>query len=125
MKISKILFLVSLLILSLPFLVYVFFESYIPHILPHKDHEFSVYLAVDFFSIGMFIVSYFFDKLLIKRILESGSLILAAVFYRILIGSDLIEEIPAWIQLLFLISFALFLYFKVLRYFNRNVEKEI
>ncbi len=124
MKISKILFLVLLLTLSLSFLIHVFFESHIPHILPHKDHEFSAYLAVDLFSIGMFIVSYFYDKLLIKKVLENVSLILATVFYRMLIGSDLIEEIPAWIQLLFLISFALFLYFKVLRYFNRNAEKE-
>jgi hypothetical protein len=103
----------------------VFFESHIPHILPHKDREFSVHLAVDLFSIGMFIVSYFSEKLRIKQTLENSSLILAAVFYRMLIGSDLIEGIPAWIQLLFLISFALFLYFKVLYYFNRNAEKEI
>lgn len=123
MKVSKLLFFISLLMISGPFLGFVFFESYLPHILPHKDNEFLVHLAVNFFAIGVLIASYFPEKFQIRRILENGSLILATVFYRMLIGSDFIEKIPVWIQLPFLLAFGFFLYFKLMRYFNRDKEK--
>jgi hypothetical protein len=88
------------------------------------NNDFLPLICLYLLIITALISSYFLENERIKRILENGSLILSAVFYLIVIKLDINEKISLLEQLPFLISFGLFLYFKLLRYFHRNKKMD-
>lgn len=121
MKTTKILFLLSLLIIVIPLSP---LKILVGGILPFPKSEISSSFVIYIFTVGILISSYFLKNKPAKRFLENFSMVLSAIFYRLLVGEDLLEHIPLIFQLPFLISFGLFLYFKLKDYFNRDLKKE-
>lgn len=116
MKASKILFLISLLLGNCaPPLIFLAFGG-----LMFPKNKFMPLIGLYFLVIVILIGSYFPVDERRKRMLENCSLVLSAIFYLSLIGMDRQNEISFLGQLPFLLSFGLFLYYKMLRYFNRK-----
>ena len=121
MKISKFIFLASLVIFSVELPILKTFFGQIPSFSGQKVSVGSVsYL----FAVGILILSFFTKNKTARRFLENCSLVLSAVFYRLLVGEDLLENIPLIFQFLFLISFGLFLYFKIMTYLDKDLKQE-
>lgn len=88
----------------------------------HPKGELFILSWIHLSAIGILMISFFSKNVTVKKILENSSLILGAILYRMLIGNGLMENIPVLSQLPFLISFGVFLYFKMIAYFNRTSE---
>jgi hypothetical protein len=90
----------------------------------HSQDQLRLASVLFLFTLGFLIISWFPENTRLMRNLENCSLLIGAFFFRALLLSDMSEIIPIWTQLFFVISFGLFLYFKLMRYFNRNKERE-
>ncbi len=89
----------------------------------HSEEQLRLASLLFLFTLGFLIASWFPENIRIIRTLENASLVLGAFFFRALLLPD-VEIVPVWAQLFFVISFGLFLYFKLMRHFNRKKEKQ-
>ena len=75
-------------------------------------------------AVFILLASFFSKNKRLKSVLENSSLIVGFVFYIVLSNDRIFKDIPLLSQLPFIISFGLFLYFKMMRYFNRNKKMD-
>ncbi|TSJ45471.1 hypothetical protein [Fluviicola chungangensis] len=88
------------------------------------EDRFLLSSLLSFSALGLLLTSWISKNSKVIRVLENSSLWVGAFFFRAFFLADTDGFTPIWAQLLFVISFGLFLYFKLMLYFSRDKENQ-